>query len=264
MNQLPFDEPVEQPEYLSQMQKEALARMKNIVERRGLGVLSGDIGSGKSTLFRMLAASLPNTQYHVIYLCSAGLLPKELYTGILRELGEQPGFSLGKVKQQWRTLLDTQLADGGRQLVIMIDEAHELPANTLLELRFLMNHKMDFEPPFSLILAGQGRLRTDLRLKAFEAIAQRVKMQYHLSGMTLDEVNKYVETRMKKAGLERPIFAESALTLAHASSHGMPRVINQICGQALYVTQQNGDNVIEEKHIIAVLADMDRQRGAKG
>lgn len=138
MSQAPFSKSLEQPECLSQMQKEALARMKNVVERRGLGVLSGEVGSGKSTLFRMLAASLPNTQYHVIYLCSAGLAPKELYAGILRALGEEPGFSLGKIKQQWRTLLETQLTESGRQLVVMIDEAHELPANTLLELRFLL------------------------------------------------------------------------------------------------------------------------------
>lgn len=258
----PFDSHVELPDYLNLSQKEGLARMINITENNGLGVLSGEVGSGKSTILRILTASLPATKFNVIYLCSAGLVPKELYSGILRAIGEEPSFSLARIKQQWRTLLENQLLDG-RKLVILIDEAHELPSNTLLELRFLMNYKMDLNPPFSIILSGQPRLRTELRLKAYEAIAQRVKMQYHVCGMTLDETLKYIDSRMKTAKIEKPLFAQSAVNIAHASSQGIPRVINQICSHAFYTAIQNDDSVIEEKHIVAVLADMDRQRGLK-
>jgi len=258
----PFDTNLEVAKYLTESQQEALARMTNVISSNGLGILSGEIGSGKTTILRTLTADLPASKHTVIYICSANLTPKDLYSAVVRELGEEPSFMLPKIKQQWYRLLSNELMDGKR-LVLLIDEAHELTTNTLLELRFLLNCKMDLTPAFSVILSGQPRLRNDLRLKAFEAIAQRVKMQYHITGMTLEETAKYINFKMTDAAVQRPLFGESAIELIHSSTQGIPRVINQICRHAYHSANKNNDSVIEEKHIVAILADMDRQRGIK-
>ena len=208
----PFDLHEECPSFLFFSQKEAIARLKNVIQTNGLGILSGEIGSGKSTIIRILASSLNPSEYEVVYLCSAGLVPKELYSGLLIALGEEPSFALPKIKAQWRAILDNLILDG-KKLVIFIDESHELPSTSLLEMRFLLNHKMDSNSPFSIILSGQPRFRTELRLKAYEAISQRVKIQYHLTGMNKDETKEYILNSQAKYHIHMKLFFETNYTI---------------------------------------------------
>jgi type II secretory pathway predicted ATPase ExeA len=257
----PFEIGNEKVDFVSAGQKEAYSRMMHAIETNALCVVTGEVGSGKSTLYRILSSHLPTTEYQMVYLCSAGLTPKELYSGILKSLGESPAYLVPKIKQQWQEVLSTRISGKARQLVVMIDEAHDLPTNTLLELRFLMSYGMDAKPPFPVILAGQSPLRLTLKKNLFEPIAQRIRMQYHLSGMSLEECGTYIESRMKEANLERPVFTEDAIKLIHATSQGIPRVVNLLCGHAFHICRKKEDNVIEERLIKVVIADMDKQRG---
>ena len=179
----------------------------------------------------------------------------------MKAIGETPSFSLSKVKQQWYEVLDSRASGSSRKLLVMIDEAHDLPANTLLELRFLMSHGMEPSPPFAVILAGQGQLRSTLRKNLFEPISQRIRMQYHLTGMSAEECSTYIEQRMKAFSMERPVFTEDAKRLIHATTQGIPRIINLLCGHALYAAQKREENAVEEKTVKSVIADLERQRG---
>lgn len=257
----PFVQVRDFPDYRSAIQEEALSRMMHVVQTGSLGVLTGEVGSGKSTLMRIVAGNLPQSEYQIVYLSSSHMNPKELYTGMLRAMGETPAFSAPKVKQQWRDVLDSRSAGNTRQLVLLIDEAHDMPETTLLELRFLMTHGMDPNPAFPVILAGQGKLRRDLNTNLLEPISQRIRMQYHLGGMTAQECARYILHQMKKAELDLPVFTESAMKAIHATSQGIPRVVNLLCGSALMLARKNEENAVEEKHIAVVLADIDRQRG---
>lgn len=257
----PFLQGPHAPAYRSAAQEEAFSRLMHVVETKSLGVLTGDVGSGKSTLMRLVAGKLPPAEYQTVYLASSRLNPKDLYTGTLRSLGETPAFATPKVKQQWRDVLAARGNGNTRQLVLLIDEAHDLPEATLLELRFLMTQGMDPHPAFPVILAGQGKLRRDLNTTVLEPISQRIRMQYHLGGMTAPECARYVLHHMQQAQLERPVFTEGALKSIHATSQGIPRVVNLLCGSALLLAEQKEENAVEERHIAVVLADMDRQRG---
>jgi len=257
----PFLQVPDYPEYRSAIQEEALSRLMHVVESKSLGVLTGEVGSGKSTLLRIVAGNLPQSDYQIVYLSSSHMNPKELYIGTLRAMGETPAFSAPKVKQQWREVLDARSAGNSRQLVLLIDEAHDMPETTLLELRFLMTHGMSPNPAFPVILAGQGKLRRDLNTNLMEPISQRIRMQYHLGGMTAQECARYILHQMKKAELELPVFTEGAMKAIHATSQGIPRVVNVLCGSALILSRKNEENAVEEKHIAVVLADIDRQRG---
>jgi type II secretory pathway predicted ATPase ExeA len=257
----PFLQVCDYPEYRSAIQEEALSRMMHVVETKSLGVLTGEVGSGKSTLMRIVAGKLPQSEYQIVYLSSSRMNPKDLYTGTLRAMGETPAFSAPKVKQQWREVLEARTASNSRQLVLLIDEAHDMPETTLLELRFLMTNGMSPNPAFPVILAGQGKLRRDLNTNLLEPISQRIRMQYHLGGMTAPECARYILHQMKQAGLELPVFTEGAMKSIHATSQGIPRVVNLLCGSALILARKNEENAVEEKHIGVVLADIDRQRG---
>ena len=143
----------------------------------------------------------------------------------------------------------------------MIDEAHDMPNNALLELRFLMTRGMEAQSPFPVILAGQAKLRRDLNTNLMESISQRIRMQYHLSGMTVTECQQYADQKMRSANLERPVFTESAIKQIYSTTQGVPRLVNMLCGNSLILATQKSDNAVEDRHVTAVLADLDRQRG---
>lgn len=250
--------------YKSKGHQEALGRLHLMVENCHLGVLTGEVGSGKSTLIRSLFQSLNAKRYFPIYISTTGLKPRDFYGELLRHVGEEIPFSLAKAKRFWADALDARQEQGDKSLVVVVDEAQEMSLSMLAELRFVVNQQMDSYSLFPLILVGQPELRRILRLKKHEAIAQRIPMQYHLSGITAEETAAYIRHQMQAASLTTPVFAESAISHVHAASQGIPRVINLICSQALYDATQRGHEVIEENHIIRVLTDLDRQRGVIG
>jgi type II secretory pathway predicted ATPase ExeA len=259
----PFLTDPETAEILGAAQKEALARMRHVVESGTLGVLTGEVGSGKSTLLNLLSTEQQQSDRQVIWLSSSRMSVRELYGGVLKAMGESPAFSTTKVKQQWREMMESRAMSGGRDILLLIDEAHEMPETTLLEVRFLMTESQSTRPAFPVVLAGQGKLRRTLNTNLLEPIAQRIRMQFHLTGLSAAECQKYLDDRMQAAGLERPVFTEAACRTIHAVSQGIPRLVNQLAGSALMHVQRTNDNAVEERHVSSILADMERQRGTR-
>lgn len=243
---------------------EALARLRLVVENNYLGLLTGEVGSGKSTLIRCLFEGLDNMRYLSLYISSSCLKPRDFYGELLRRLGEVPPYSLAKAKRLWADVLTARQEQGDKTLVIVADEAQEMSEAMLVELRFLVSHQMDSCSLFPVILVGQSELRRTLRLKKHEAIAQRISLQYHLSGLALDETKEYIKHQMETAGLTVPLFSDGAVSRIHGASQGIPRLINHFCSQALHDAGQRGSEVIEDAHISRVLVDYDRQRGITG
>jgi type II secretory pathway predicted ATPase ExeA len=259
----PFQTEPATVEILGASQQEAIARMRHVVESRTLGVLTGEVGSGKSTLLNLLSTEQQQSDRQVIWLSSSRMSVKELYSGILKAMGESPAFSTTKIKQQWREMMESRAMSGGRDILLLIDEAHEMPETTLLEIRFLMTEPQSTRPAFPVVLAGQGKLRRTLNTNLMEPIAQRVRMQFHLTGLSAAECQKHLDDKMQAAGLERPVFTEAACRTIHAVSQGLPRMVNQLAGSALMHVQRTNDNAVEERHVSSILADMERQRGTR-
>lgn len=247
--------------YESRGHREASARLDLMIQHRTLGVLTGEVGGGKSTLIRRLFASLDPMAYLPIYLCYASLKPREFYGGLLEAVGVEPVYTVSRARKLWQEVVRSRSAPGERTMVVVIDEAHEMSEAMLLELRFALNYNIDSASLFPLILVGQPELRKLLRLKKYEATVQRIGMQYHLSGMSKEETSAYIRHHMTVSRTEKPVFAESALSRIFAASQGLPRVVNQICTQILLDAAARNLEVIEEADVVRVLADMDRQRG---
>jgi type II secretory pathway predicted ATPase ExeA len=241
--------------------REACARLELIMEHRALGVLTGEVGGGKSTVIRRLFASLDTMTYLPVYLCSAKLKPRDFYAGLLDALGVEAVYAVSKARKLWQELMSNRSIQGERTLIVVIDEAQDMSDEMFLELRFALNHNIDSSSLFPLILVGQPELRKLLRLKKYEATLQRVGMQYHLGGMSKEETSSYIRHHLMVSRTEKPVFAESALLRIFASSQGLPRVVNQICTQILLDATARKLEVIEESDVVRVLGDMDRQRG---
>ncbi|GGJ14538.1 ATPase AAA [Alicyclobacillus cellulosilyticus] len=265
LEKLPFRRNVEGHEfYETAAHREALARMEWVLEQNALGLLTGEVGSGKSTLIRRLIGGLDEMKWLPIYICVPGLRPREFYGELLSYLGEASPYSVNRARKLWNERVQAGGLAGERRWVVVIDEAQDISEEMLQELRFVRNQRMDAVSPFPLILVGQPELRRKLRLKKYEAISQRIEMVYHLTGMTREETADYVRHQIQLTGKAAPLFTDSALHLIYGASRGIPRVVNQICLQALYDAAAKNSDVVEDAHIQRVLADQEWQRGAAG
>jgi len=114
-----------------------------VSQNRYLGMLTGEVGSGKSTLIRRLVNTLDIMRYQPVYLSLSGLKPRDFYSELLTCLGEVPPFLLVKAKRLWEEALEARQKQGDKTLVVIIDEAQDLSPAMILEIRFLMGYRMD-------------------------------------------------------------------------------------------------------------------------
>ena len=223
-----------------------------IEERRGFVVITGEIGSGKTTLSRMLFQKLdPTTKTAVIR--NTHLTAKDLVASTLDEL-EIP-YRPDSTKTQLISRLNEYLVEQLRSncnVVLLIDEAQNLKPNVLEEVRMLSNLETETEKLIQLVLMGQPELKSKLWLRGLEQLRQRVTLHFHLTPLDRQETAAYISHRLHVAGANgTPIFAPSTVTKIFEYTHGVPRLINSLCDRALltgYVNETKliGPEVIEE------------------
>jgi type II secretory pathway predicted ATPase ExeA len=219
--------------YHSPKHAEALARLLHAVEEQDIVLLTGDIGSGKTTLSRAFIDALDET-YHPLLIINPRLSPSQLLRTVALRLGMEDA---NRYRQDILEGLNAklyELYEAGRHPVIIIDEAQLIPGkSTFEELRLLTNFQLDDRNLLSLVLIGQTELRERLNKKTYRALRQRVGMQYHLGPLSREETAAYVQYRLKVAGREAPLFDDQALALLYQYSEGVPRRINIIAANAL-------------------------------
>lgn len=223
-----------------------------IEERRGFVVITGEIGSGKTTLSRVLFQKLdPMTKTAIIR--NTQLTAKDLIAVTLDEL-EIPS-KPGSTKMQLITRLNEYLVDQLRDnsnVVLLIDEAQNLKPSVLEEVRMLSNLETETEKLIQIILMGQPELKAKLWLKELTQLRQRVTLHYHLAPLDEYETVAYISHRLHVAGANSaPIFASTTLPNIYHHTQGVPRLINGLCDRALltgYVTETKtiGPDIIEE------------------
>ncbi len=230
----------------SEQHQELLARLRYLVSSRGFGLVTGEVGSGKSTAVRALAATLDAARNPVLYVSQSGLTPRNLYRDIGLQLGLAPGFITAEARRQVAQALWDAYSAHDRRPLIVIDEAHLLSPAMLEEIRFLSNYQMDSASPMALCLVGQPELRSKLRLRAFEAISQRVTLRFHLAGLPEPETKAYIGHHLKVAGVAHALFSDEAVHLIHQFTKGIPRRINNVATACLLAGFVEQKNLIDE------------------
>jgi len=229
--------------YLSESHRSAFDLLQYAIRRReGFVVVTGDIGTGKTTLCRAILGELDPRTFTALVL-NPFLSEEDLITLILQDFGVvsreevRRGRLAGVSKQE---LIDTLnefllalLPIGGRAIVI-IDEAQNLPARVLEQIRILSNLETDKEKLLQVVLVGQLNLRTILRAPDMRQLDQRVSLRYQLNPLNREETAGYVAHRLQVAGGSGAVtFLPKALDLVHRLSGGTPRLINLLCDRAL-------------------------------
>ena len=220
--------------YLSKHHREALSHMiYGIRERKGFIEITGEIGTGKTTLCKALLRQLePSTK--AALLLHSNLSELHLLQSIVQDFGLNPmrNSRLSLFKQFNQFLLDQ--AARGCNLVLMIDEAQNLSARLLEQIRMLSNLETDKEKLIQIILVGQPQLRDRLSLPSLRQLQQRIGVRYHVLPLERDEVRTYIDHRLRVGGSDGSLtWTEEAVDEVFQRSNGIPRLINLICDRAL-------------------------------
>src|SRR5207245_2602170 len=173
--------------FARQAHAEAIARISFCVVEPALGVLTGDVGAGKTVALRAAVSTLDPTRHQVIYIANPSFGTRGLYVTIVRALGARPRYLKAELMAQASDLLAAETAERHRRVVLICDESHLLQPDQLEELRLLTNSEMDSASPFAAILAGQPTLNRQLRMRTFAALDQRIATRFTLKPIALAE-----------------------------------------------------------------------------
>lgn len=246
------------PRFLYQGRKhaEALARLQLAVEDMDIVLLTGDIGSGKTTLSRALIDSLDD-RYHVVLIINPRLSPLQLLQTVALRLGVE------EERHERHGILESinarlyELYEAGKRTAIVIDEAQLIPGKeTFEELRLLTNFQLDDRNLLSLVLIGQTELRSRLAKRPYRALKQRIGLQYHLGLLDGQETAEYIRHRLHVAGRDETLFDEAAVAGIFRVSDGVPRIINTLAGNALLEGFGRGATIITEAIIEDVAEEL--------
>ncbi len=236
LHQEPFSNaPVARFYYDSQQHSQALMRLRYAVEQmKGLAVLVGDIGAGKTTLARRLLDSLPEEQFEaaLLMIVHAETTQQWLLSRIALLLGvDNPSDDKLKLLSQVYQRL-VAIHDAGRKAVVLIDEAQMLRSRDLMEeFRGLLNLELTEKKLLTFVFFGLPDLDDNLKLD--EPLAGRVALRVRLESLSRASTAAYTAHRLKLAGARRPLFSEAAIDAVHRFSRGTPRLNNTVCDNAL-------------------------------
>lgn len=236
--------------YLSERHKEALAHlMYGVQGQGGFIIITGEVGTGKTTVSRCFIENVPDN-VDIALILNPRLSARELLSSICDEL-EIPHPAGASIKQ----LVDLINADllkahaAGRHKVLMIDEAQNLSADVLEQLRLLTNLETAEKKLLQIVLLGQPELQDLLARPELRQLNQRVTARYHLDALNRDELPGYLRYRLGVAGLRAEIFTAGAIKKLFSASDGIPRLINLISDRALLGAYAEGEHVITAGHI---------------
>lgn len=231
--------------YRGRKHAEALTRLQFACEERELMILTGEIGAGKTTLTRALVDELDEDTYRVVLVINPRLSPLLL----LQTLAER--LEVVNPPRQRNRLLEAvqgrlfELDQEGITPVLIIDEAQMLPGKAVFdELRLLTNFQLDDRNLIAVLLVGQPELNKRLTHTSYRALQQRVGIRYHLEALDQGEVREYVDFRTRIAGRAMPIFTDDAVDTLYRFSGGIPRVINNLAGNALLIGFGRGEDPV--------------------
>ena len=255
---MPFDNvPSREVFYRSPQHEEALRRLLYAIEhRKGVAMLTGEVGCGKTTVTKALSNYLKRDQYQFQMISNPALQPTDLIKAILLKLGDNSSENGSKT-----VLLDRlqkllfQNAEQGVFNILAIDEAHVITnQGTLDELRMLLNIQSEDDFLITLVLLGQPPLLKNI--SELQPLKERISIKFNLEPLDLDNSMRYVVFRLRCAGASRGIFTREAIETLFDYSGGIPLRINNVCDRSLLIGLSQKAQVVNSKIVKDAIDDL--------
>jgi len=243
--------------FLSAQLKGLFERLRLFIGRRGIALITGEVGSGKSTAVRAFADTVDKNQHALVYIDNPTLGVRGMFNNVARQLNLNAPFFKWQLVSELKAAIEKNFTDYHKTTLLIIDDAQHLRPQALDELRLLTNFHIDSKAPLSLILLAQPEFRTIVQLKALEAFRQRLTVRIHLTGLAQDEAGAYVKHQLEVAGRTDMLFTDEVITEIYQQAKGIPRLINTLCYECLLEIYQQHKNLVDMPTLEKVLCQYD-------
>jgi general secretion pathway protein A len=244
--------------FLTEQHREALVGLTYaITQRKGYVTLTGEVGTGKTTLLSRVLQFLPPSKLQFSLVMNPTLTPSEFLELVLLDFGVRD-IPASKARRIW-VLQDLLLRaeKEGKVSALIVDEAHKLSPDILEEIRLLGNFEENDRKMLQIVLAGQPELNASLRRADMRQLKQRIAVRLLIKPLVEDEVGKYIRHRWLRAGGADLPFTSEALTRIAQASRGIPRVINSLCDTSLISAFADRSTRVKEAHVREAVLDLD-------
>jgi len=230
--------------------KQATARLKHLCDIKGIGLLTGNPGIGKTFTLKKFAGSLNPGLFKLFYAPLSSVTVLEFYRALAIGLGLSPPYKKIDLFNAIQDRIRSLAKDKRVTPVIIFDEGQYLSAKILNDLKILLNFDMDSENHAVVILAGHATLATTLSMGAHEALAQRILINYTFTGLSKEEMTQYIASKLKSCGVSQTIFPDNALEALWGCCSGSPRVVNSLAEICMQIGAQKGVKLIDPEIIM--------------
>jgi type II secretory pathway predicted ATPase ExeA len=243
--------------FSSATHKEAAARLRWLISARGLGVLTGEVGSGKTVAVRAAIDGLDASRHTLIYLPNPQIGVRGIHGAVAVALGQVPRFHHATLIPQVETALAAEADERNRHVILAVEESHLLTREQLEAIRMLTNSDLDSRSPLTILLIGQPTLRRRLRVGDMAALDQRVALRYHIPAppLTAAEASRYIRRHLEHAGRSDTRITDDAVRAIHAHARGLPRAINRLAVTALLAACAAGKTIVDESSARAAISE---------
>ncbi len=250
--------------FMSEQHREALAHLLyGINTDGGFVLLTGEVGTGKTTICRCLLEQIPES-VNVAFIINPKVTVEELLATVCDELHIPYPYGCASIKM-FVDAINAFLLDAyarGRKTVLIIDEAQHLKPDVLEQIRLLTNLETNEQKLLQIVMIGQPELRDILSRPDMVQLSQRITARYHMGPLSKKDVALYVNHRLFTAGATKPLFPQSLTAPLHRASGGIPRLINVICDRALLGAYAEGKAVVDRKTLMRAAREVLGQGGA--
>jgi len=242
----PFDKNLDHKQlFVSRQIAELFGHFKLFLQRRGVALVTGEIGSGKSTAVRAFTEQLEKNQYDIAYVSDPTVGIRGILNSVALQLNLEAGFFKWQLVERLKRCIEQNACDFNKTTLLIIDEAQLLNTKTLEEIRLFTNFKIDSQTPLNLILLAQPDFNKTIRLNSMKALFQRINLRYRLSGLDAAEAKNYVAHHLKTAGRTDNLFTDNVIEEIFQQAQGIPRIINNLCYDCLVEIYQQNKNIVD-------------------
>ena len=250
----PFDKnlPLKQL-FISKQIQQLFGGLKHFLHRRGIALITGEIGAGKSTTIRAFTEQLEKNLYDIAYIADPTIGIRGILNSIAIQLNLEGGYFKWQLLEKVKHIIEKNAYDFNKTTLLIIDEAQLLTTKTLEELRLFTNFKIDSQTPLNLILSAQTDFHKTIHLNSMKALYQRINFRYHLTGLDSSEVKSYITHHLAVSGRTDELFTDDVINEIFQKAKGVPRVMNNLCYDCLMEIYHQNKNIVDMPTLEKVL-----------